>query len=293
MQAPTEGTAKIDDGSIELHGDQQKLRELLQQLHAEIGKSLESSQVSPECLQMMRNVLAQVKDPQLRQPDVEMIGSDRVEVRCGSWSNAKRFKLEGYVEDGFMIIPVERSLPDLFDGIFRYLGRVCHGHCAKKGLVDVTASSDDSGTALNVIHGWIGAGWECAYPWFCVQNEPNGWIQFDFKERKVRVRKYSTYTSYENTLGGCPTFGILEVSNDGEVWESIDERSFSFADEGGGWPSTPHLECNKPLPGFYRFVRFRSPEKTVVSKLWKSARENEFKFCIEKMELFGEIKEPL
>ena len=136
-------------------------------------------------------------------------------------------------------------------GIIAYLTNKYGGNVHEKNAVEVTASSCCNGDrAQNVVE--LGTN-----SFFCSNNEPNSWIRYDFKERRVALTSYSIRTE----CGYYPKSWVLEVSNDGsdESWEVVDSRG-----ENEDLNAT-HVTCNFTISarpgGGFRFVRLRQTGK--------------------------------
>ena len=54
-------------------------------------------------------------------------------------------------------------------------------------------------------------------------DEPNSWICFDFKERKVRLAQYSLKSDGFAGSGNLVDW-VIEGSNDGNEWKEVDRR---------------------------------------------------------------------
>ena len=94
-----------------------------------------------------------------------------------------------------------------FDGIISYLSEECGGNVHVKGVVDITPSSNNTSQCHHV------TAYRCNRDW-CTQDEPNSWICFDFKEKTVRLTKYSLRSG----VWFHPLHWVVEGSSDGESW---------------------------------------------------------------------------
>ena len=153
-------------------------------------------------------------------------------------------------------LPGEFPFYDLrpLNGIIAHLTRECGGNVHKKGVVEVTASSlDDSLTAPSETNAPENVAELGSYEHFYrSKHQPNQWIRYDFKNRRVAPTSYSVCGG-----GAYPTSWVFEVSNDGseESWEIIDRRDDGFViDE---YDVTRNFTVSAPPRGSFRFVRFR------------------------------------
>ena len=107
---------------------------------------------------------------------------------------------------------------DPLNGIITHLTRECGGNVHMKGVMEVTASSFISGYEPQNIAN-IGSD-SC----FASNDKDASWICYDFKEKRVLPTSYSIRSSYEGRGGTNPKSWCVEVSNDGEMWETLDTR---------------------------------------------------------------------
>ena len=137
------------------------------------------------------------------------------------------------------------------DGIIARLTHVYGGNVHRNGVVQITASSvarGDMGPENAVELGTDSC--------FCSRSEPNSWICCDFRKRRVALVSYSIRSP---RAPSCPKSWVLEVSNDGIVWQVVDHRE-----------NNEHLKCacvthnfdiRAPLRESFRFVRLRNTGK--------------------------------
>ena len=102
-----------------------------------------------------------------------------------------------------------------FNGILRHIQEECGGNPHEKGVMSITAS----GNSYNRCHQVVNNGWQ---DWWCSGNKANSFVQFDFKSRHVSLNQYSLRS--DNNDAGHLLSWVLEVSDDGATWETIDER---------------------------------------------------------------------
>ena len=147
-----------------------------------------------------------------------------------------------------------------FKGIISHLREQCGGNVHVKYVVNITASSND----YNQCHQVTDYGWnDCWY----TRNEPNSWICFDFKEKIVKLTKYSLKSRYFDHLRQW----VIEGSNDGSSWEELDKRKTKDLVKG----DAETYECRREKDKYFRYLRLR---KTSHGALY-----------LAKLEFFGTI----
>ena len=135
------------------------------------------------------------------------------------------------------------------EGIIASLTRQ-HGNVHKNGIVEVTASGwRDSGCkAENIVD-------ENKALRFASRNEPNSWVCYTFKGRRVAL------TSYSIRADTCafPRSWAIDVSNDGATWHRADRRN----DNGDlkGEYVVHNFAVGTPPPGGFSMVRFTQTGK--------------------------------
>jgi hypothetical protein len=102
-----------------------------------------------------------------------------------------------------------------FNGILAHLSSICGGNVHDRGDVEITSSSTTFGHCTRVVDYDEGTGhWSS-------QTIPNSWICINFKTRRVQVNHYSL----KGPSNSCyPTDWVIEGSNDGSAWVTLDER---------------------------------------------------------------------
>ena len=148
---------------------------------------------------------------------------------------------------------VTKMVPvDPLNGIIAHLTRECGGNVHEKGFVEVTASSFDGGEDPKYA---VDLGTNSD---FCSHAEPNSWIRYDFKGRRVAPTSYSIRT---HDGPGYPRSWVLEVSNDASdgSWKVVDRRE-NNEDLKAKYVTRNFPISDPPGEGF-RFVRLRQTGK--------------------------------
>jgi hypothetical protein len=179
-----------------------------------------------------------------------------------------RFKGGGAGSGEFYPSVLDREL----DGIINHLTQECGGNVHEMRIVDITCSSQERGSCETVVnyHGRFGDDhWSS-------QNIPNSWVCFDFKEKLVSL---TNYTIASLTVWR-PVCWVIEGSNDGIAWKSLDsQEERGLLKVGDKCVRTFRCKCAK-ADEFWRFIRVRQI---------KNARDSdELVLC--NFELFGYLR---
>ena len=140
------------------------------------------------------------------------------------------------------------------DGIIAHLTRECGGNVHDLGIVNVTASSFQSGyhpkNAVDLRK----------HAAFDSQDEPNSWICYEFKARSVIPTSYSV-RSWGYGPGSCHLKSwVIEVSNDKVSWTEIDrqDNNNNLNDK----YVTRNFTISQVPSESFRFVRLRQTGKS-------------------------------
>ena len=160
------------------------------------------------------------------------------------------------------------------DGIIAHLTSVCGGNVHEKGIIEVTASSCFSPKTQGRV---VDLETDSS---FSSRDEPNSWICYDFKGRRVAPTSYSIRT---HSGDGFPKSWVLEVSNDGGEgsWEVVDRRNDNqdLTDR----YVTHNFQISAPTSRSFRFVRLRQTGKS---------HSGYYFLNINSFEVFGTLAEP-
>jgi hypothetical protein len=108
---------------------------------------------------------------------------------------------------------------DALDGIISHLTRECGGNVSDHGIIGITAASVSNDARLprnaadlrSVTH-------------FQSANEPNQWIEWDFKDAQIEATHYSIFTHASESGMSHLQHWVLEGRNGDEEWTILDER---------------------------------------------------------------------
>ena len=134
-----------------------------------------------------------------------------------------------------------------YEHIIQHLSEKCNDNAHTQNIVQITASSmiTDYLKVENIV--------EQNNNFFGTKDEANSWIQFDFKEKKVLLDRYSLKTFNGSENDAHLKSWILEVSNDGENYKEIDRHENDDILNGRLKTATFKVSCLTPQ----RFVRLR------------------------------------
>jgi hypothetical protein len=107
------------------------------------------------------------------------------------------------------------------DGIIAGLTRQVDGNVADKGVVDVNASGClDPARFLPKFAADL-----LSNSVFVSTKDPNQWLAYDFKERKVRITHYAIRSRFDGWVNSNNLKSwVIEVSQDGNDWTIVDEK---------------------------------------------------------------------
>ena len=194
------------------------------------------------------------------------------ENRYKESKNSKNNKINK--SDESKSIQFELDSNNKFNGILKYLSDKTGGNIVDNGTISLTADSEDC-PVKNMIR-------FDSTDYYRHLNQSMEKILFDFKNRSVKISKYSIHTGTYNTNGGHLKSWVLEGSNDNEHWEEIDNRSNDSSLNGNRYSSS--FEAQQKRNEFYRFIRLR---QTGIA--WCPQSDNRFE--IRYIEFFGFLTE--
>ena len=129
-----------------------------------------------------------------------------------------------------------------FSGIMRFLRDVCGCNPHQGGQVEITATSTTAGQCFQLVdYGWEG--------YWRSDSEGAPHVQFDFKSRRVNLRKYSI--KGHNGPSILANWAI-SGSHNGQDWTLLDERHTN--DLVGQFVERTY-ECNHHVADFFRYIR--------------------------------------
>ena len=141
------------------------------------------------------------------------------------WSSICRRLVRSHVssdvqQNGFLC-PLDTARP--LEGIIRHLSRMYGRNICETGIVRLTGSRPynmDPNYSNSV--GQVAIADRSTY--FCSANEPNMWICYDFKNRRIKPTAY-TIQSFAGSSGWEHLRSwVIETSTDGTTWTEIDRH---------------------------------------------------------------------
>ena len=156
-----------------------------------------------------------------------------------------------------------------FEGIFNSFASTCQRNPHLAEVVEVMASSKERANAYKILfYDWRS--------WFCSRNEPDSYIQIDFKDKLVCPSWYSIRTD-GNSCCHIRSWS-LEGTNDLSAWKEIDRRVNQENMNGNFAVGT--YKCAKTR--FFRYLRIRQIDQNTDG--------NDY-FAICNFEVFGDVKQ--
>ena len=140
-------------------------------------------------------------------------------------------------------IPLLHKENDDFNGIIKYLTNKTGGNIHDNGTINMTSSAyyEEPKNLLDFNQD----------KYYQTKQYKDGWVTFDFKNRKVKISGYSIKTNSGGKNGAHMKSWKIEVSNDGQNWTQIDERINCQEINGSCLTGTFNVQPND----FSRYVR--------------------------------------
>ena len=146
----------------------------------------------------------------------------------------------------------------------------CGGNVHTKGVVNITASSNQYNETYQVTdYDWLGS-WSTGW-------DPNSWICFDFKEKRIGLTGYTLKSRPAGPNYGHPVQWVVEGSNDGSNWREVDRRN---TQDLNGKSIVKTYSCGSGKDESFRFIRLR--------QTGKNAGGNDF-LMLSGIEFFGTL----
>lgn len=246
----------------------QKFGDEMEKLKSEINEANEES--SKE-----QNELIQ-KEEQNRQKNEEL--ASLMERRFNEMRAEQARKLEEQKRNvdekiGNATKEIEELKNSQFDKpIFNQLKLLSYGNIIDSGVIGYETSHIDDGKIQNLFD-------NSQRTYFRI-DEKDGYIIFDFKDRKVQFSKYYFSVPIKR-LGICygrPKSWKIEASNDKNTWDLVDLRENDTNLNNYGLFNT--YACNNIPNDFYRYIRIQE----IISQ------DSNHKFLLSEIEFYGSIK---
>jgi hypothetical protein len=172
-----------------------------------------------------------------------------------------------------VICPFENDFK--LKGILSYLTEKYGNDIIDRNIISITVSSigDPQFAPLHEIVNFKSENM------FRTKDLPNSWICYDFKNMRIEITKYSIRSRYDSNTHHLRSW-ILEGSNDGLKWLTIDDRKEDESLIGIGGIST--FSISKEIEEEFRMIRLRQTGKNS----WNSDS-----LIVSAIEFFGSLKE--
>ena len=142
-------------------------------------------------------------------------------------------------------------------GIIYKLTKECGGNVHDKGVIEVTTSSDPTNDDYRKAK--YAVEFDDRKHWFCTAkyNENNMWLQYDFKDKKVRPTHYAIRSKPYDSGDRHPRFWVVEGSNDGNKWKTLDSRNNIDSLNGKNIIHVFEVQEKLEKNEFYKYLRIR------------------------------------
>lgn len=174
--------------------------------------------------------------------------SYRIDIHSKKQSNQSRYT---FVRKNFIF---DGDSQNSFSGILAHLTNESNGNVHDNGTIVVTSSSVFS----NDYHPKNAVDFNNNSKFFCSANQPNSWICYDFKDRKVQPSFYTIRTRIDgDATHHHPKFWVIEGSNDESDWKVLDTRNDITSLHLKNTVQTFKIQTRLSLNESFRFLRFR------------------------------------
>lgn len=152
-----------------------------------------------------------------------------------------------YIIEKFQNFPCIQN--EKFKGIINGLNQKCGGNCSVEGVISVTCSKIQGSQKATDLTDYSNT--KIHYSW--IDNQLNGYFEFDFKEQKVVISKYELQTPDSGANNSYPKNWSIECSDDKKEWFVIDKVT---NDENLHGPMKHHVfDVKNPISQPCRYVR--------------------------------------
>ena len=141
------------------------------------------------------------------------------------------------------------------NGITKYLSKIAGGNAHLKGLIKISGSSSWGTSEPNMLYQIID---NDLIFWRGTRNDPNAWIQFDFKERKIELSAYTIETFNWDPNGHHMKSWEILGSNNETDWEVLDVKIGNDELNGNGRRASWKIQESRP----FRYIRIHSRGET-------------------------------
>ena len=159
-----------------------------------------------------------------------------------------------------------------FDGIFNYLTKTIKNNIYHLGIIDIKSTYSQYQDIEDILPPGKGKYWYSI-------SSPNSFIQFNFKNKKIKISNYSLRNNSKIDDFYSPSSSkswVLLGSNDENSWDIIDEQRNNFSLFYG--QTETNIQCFNN--NFYQFIKIINLE---------NHKNYENYFLLSIIEFFGEI----
>ena len=115
-------------------------------------------------------------------------------------------------------------------------------------------------------------------------NESEGWIEFDFCERKVNLSSYTIRTNSDHENWNHPKTWRIVGSNDKDHWVTLDHQTNNSVLRG---KCLQHrFQCENKNKNYYRYIKYIQEDN------WNRNTQQKYDIYLTCIEFFGSISSP-
>lgn len=181
-----------------------------------------------------------------------------------------------YVKGKNIHFDYNKTSSNSFNGIIYNLTKECGGNVNDKGIVNVTASSENSKSRLAK----FAVDLDNIKTYFRSDDQQNAWLMFDFKEKKIHPTHYSIRTKPTGKDGEHAKNWVVEASNDNKNWIKLDEKKDETALNDESAFHTFQIQEKIRPDQYFQYIRIRQTGTNC---------DGDFYFNIACLEYFGSL----
>lgn len=168
-----------------------------------------------------------------------------------STKNLNEDHFKRYVYGNYQLFPFNEDKEKSLKGIINHLNNKCSGNSFEKSIIDIKLSSYGFGEIKNLVN------FNEDSHYFFSKDIPNSWVQYDFKNIKVRPTHYTIRSSKEENKVDHPRNWVIQGSDtglDGD-WIDLDLRKDIECIEEPKSLHTFFIQTPLKQDEYYRFLR--------------------------------------
>lgn len=177
------------------------------------------------------------------------------------------------------VMKIEYEKGNELNGILRHLTNETGSNIHDNGTIEITANVITSSSChpRNLVD-------YQSENYYNTKNDGNAIVCFDFKDKSVNLTSYSIKSNGNGSGDNNLKNWTIEVSNDGQKWEEVDQRTNDSSLK--GCDIICLFNVQKKNNNFYRFIRLRQTGETWLNQ------SNKY-FWFKSIEFYGKMKNKL